>query len=357
MGLADRSYDIVIGEQLQSQLADFLKPLCLGKKLLLVTNPPVKHLYGRTVEQSLHKSGYEVTAVEVPDSEQAKSLDQAQKLYDIMYQLGFDRQSAVLALGGGVVGDLAGFVAATYMRGVALVQIPTTLLAQVDSSVGGKVAINHPKGKNIIGAFYQPKLVLSDTDTLKTLNKRDVLSGLAEVIKTAIIMDGDFFRWLEVNINQVLQLESTAVAKIVEKSCQIKAQIVEADEKEQGQRAILNYGHTVGHAVEMLSGYDTYRHGEAVAIGMVAEANIALELGLISAEVVKEIKGLLERSGLPTEIPDCLQPTEIIAAMYKDKKVFNGALTITMIKDIGQALLVNGVAEDVVLRVLKTGGQ
>ncbi|MTI81192.1 MAG: 3-dehydroquinate synthase [Firmicutes bacterium] len=346
VNLSGRSYDIVISGGLIEKTGQYVQELKLGKKVLLVSNPTVMNLYGETVQRSLREAGFKVTAAEVPDGEEAKSLLQAEKLYDVMFDAGLDRQSPVIALGGGVVGDLAGFVAATYMRGVPFIQIPTTLLSQVDSSVGGKVAVNHPQGKNIIGAFYQPKLVLADTNTLNTLDKRDVLSGLAEVIKAAIIKDAKFFSWLEENINQVLELKPDSLAFIIEKSCGIKVKVVEEDETEQGQRAILNYGHTIGHAVETLNGYGNYRHGEAVAIGMVVEAYLAQELDLIDIEVVRRIESFIKKAGLPTEIPTGMHQDDIIASMYKDKKTVGGALTFALIKEIGNAVIKNNVPEE-----------
>lgn len=345
-------YDIVIGTDLLPQTGAFLQPLNLGHKVLVITNSAVRKLHGKAVEESLRQSGYKVQVAEVPDSEEAKTPDQATKLYDVMFNAGMDRNSPVLALGGGVVGDLSGFVAATYMRGVPFVQIPTTLLAQVDSSVGGKVAVNHPQGKNIIGAFYQPKLVLTDTGTLNTLDQRDVLSGLAEVIKVAIIKDAVFFEWLENNTSRVLALEPAALKYVIETSCRIKALVVEADETEQGVRAILNYGHTVGHALETLAGYGTYRHGEAVAVGMAVEANISQKLGLIATNIAYRVKSLLAKFGLPVALP-LLDAQELISLMYKDKKVFNDTLTLALINNIGQAIIKQDVPEEIILQAIE----
>ncbi|MCD5406323.1 MAG: 3-dehydroquinate synthase [Desulfotomaculum sp.] len=345
-------YDIVIGTDLLPQTGAFLQPLNLGHKVLVITNSAVRKLHGKAVEESLRQSGYKVQVAEVPDSEEAKTPDQATKLYDVMFNAGMDRNSPVLALGGGVVGDLSGFVAATYMRGVPFVQIPTTLLAQVDSSVGGKVAVNHPQGKNIIGAFYQPKLVLTDTGTLNTLDQRDVLSGLAEVIKVAIIKDAVFFEWLENNTSRVLALEPAALKYVIETSCRIKALVVEADETEQGVRAILNYGHTVGHALETLAGYGAYRHGEAVAVGMAVEANISQKLGLIATNIAYRVKSLLAKFGLPVALP-LLDAQELISLMYKDKKVFNDTLTLALINNIGQAIIKQDVPEEIILQAIE----
>lgn len=354
--LADRSYDIVIGSGLHRQVSEFLKPLGLSKKLLLVTNRKIAELYLSEVLKSLESGGYQAVVAEVPDGETAKSLEQAAKLYDTMFDFGLDRGSAVLALGGGVVGDLAGFAAATYMRGVPFIQLPTTLLAQVDSSVGGKVAVNHPRGKNIIGAFYQPRLVVTDINTLSTLDRRDVLSGLAEVIKTAVIKDADFFYWLKKHLSAVLALEKEALVYIVEASCRIKAEVVAADETEQGLRAILNYGHTVGHALETLAGYGTLRHGEAVAVGMAAEARIAEMLGLITAEVRQEITDLIASAALPTAVPAQLNSQQILASMYQDKKVLDSALNLALIDAIGRSVVVNDVSPEVVLSALNMAG-
>lgn len=356
VNLAERSYNIVIGWDLHRQVAEYLKPLGLSTKLLVVTNPTVGKLYLQTLLQSLKAGGYQVLVIEVPDSERAKTLEQVSELYNAMFDFGLDRNSGVLALGGGVVGDLTGFAAATYMRGVPFIQIPTTLLAQVDSSVGGKVAVNHPRGKNIIGAFYQPKLVLADINTLSTLKQRDVLSGLAEVIKSAIISDEAFFNWLKGNIAQVLALEKKALVYIVEASCRIKAEVVAADEVEQGLRAILNFGHTVGHALEMLTGYGSLRHGEAVAIGMVTEARIAEMLGLISTAERQQIKELIAAAGLPTVIPASLKPQQILAAMYKDKKVIDERLNLALIDRIGHGILFKDTAPEIIHEALIWAG-
>lgn len=356
INLTNRHYDIVIGYGLLERLVELLAPLNLGQRVLIVTNSKVKQLYGIKLLHSLQQAGYRAMTVEVPDGEQAKTLAEAEKIYDLMFRHHFDRRCPVLALGGGVVGDLAGFVAATYMRGVPFIQLPTTLLAQVDSSVGGKVAVNHPRGKNIIGAFYQPQLVVTDTATLTTLSKRDLLSGLAETIKTAIIQDGALFTWLEQNKGPVLQLDATALGHLIEVCCSIKATVVEADEREQGIRAILNYGHTVGHALETLCGYGTYRHGEAVAIGMVVEAKIAEALQLISPQTVLKIERLIAALGLPTKLPRELTGEEIVAAMYSDKKVQGGKLTMALPTEIGHAVVHRNLPDRVVLEVLAAEG-
>ncbi|KUK84430.1 MAG: 3-dehydroquinate synthase, partial [Desulfofundulus kuznetsovii] len=278
---------------------------------------------------------------------EAKSLDVAGKLYDLAYLNELDRQSVVIALGGGVVGDLAGFVAATYMRGVAFVQLPTTLLAQVDSSVGGKVAVNHPRGKNIIGAFYQPKLVLSDINLISTLDDRELRTGLAEVIKCAVIADREFFSWLVDHIGDLLDRRPEALTRAISTSCRIKAEVVQEDETESGRRAILNFGHTVGHTIEALSGYNLYRHGEAVAIGMAAESRLANELGILTKKDEERILGLIKKTGLPWELPGQLPIDQFMVSILKDKKVIDREYTFALPVRIGRAEVIKGIPEEV----------
>lgn len=333
--LGQRAYQILIGPDLLAQTGVLVAGLTPGRKALVVTNPVVEQLYAGTVQDSLQRAGLEVTLAVLPDGEQTKTLAWAQEIYDLAFGAGLDRSCPVLALGGGVIGDLAGFVAATYMRGVPLVQIPTTLLAQVDSSVGGKVAVNHPRGKNIIGAFYQPRLVLADTATLSTLPGLEIRSGLAEVIKYGIIYDSHFFTWLEQNLDRVLNLDPAALIHVVAVSCRIKAAVVEEDEREQGRRAILNYGHTVGHAVETLTDYQKYRHGEAVAMGMAVAARLAVNLGQLDPGAAHKIEELLKRAGLPTRIPVRMESREILAAMARDKKAYHGRITFILPRSIG----------------------
>lgn len=356
--LAERSYHIYIGSGLLAELGVYLKSLGLSEKALLVTNPKVGALYGELVEKSLREGGFEAIVAEVPDGEEAKSLAVAENLYDLAYAGGLDRQSPVVALGGGVVGDLAGFVAATYMRGVPFIQAPTTLLAQVDSSVGGKVAVNHPRGKNIIGAFYQPKVVLADINTLSTLEPRELKAGLAEVIKYGVIADAVFFAWLEENLDKVLSLEPAALFHTVATSCRIKARVVEEDETEQGSRAILNFGHTIGHAIEALTGYKVYRHGEAVAVGMAAEARIAEALGVFPEEEATRLEMLISRTGLPVEAPPDLfssiaagKEKEFLALMQRDKKALAGKFTFALPVQAGRAKVFRDVPKEVIKQV------
>ncbi len=334
--LGDRGYNIVVGCGVLEQIPVYLKPLKLSRRCLLVTNSTVDALYGDRVRRVLHEGGYDVATCCVEDSETAKSLDNASRLYDAALEHGLDRLSAVIALGGGVVGDLAGFVAATYMRGVPFIQLPTTLLAQVDSSVGGKVAVNHPLVKNIIGAFYQPRIVISDISTLKTLPLQELRAGLAEVIKYGVIWDRNFFTYLSKNVSSILSYDQEILQNIIVRSCEIKAEIVEADEKEEGLRMVLNYGHSFGHAVETLGNYEEFRHGEAVAIGMVAAARIAQHLGKISPSEVDMIRDLINSAGLPTVIPSDYSREKIINVLFYDKKNRGRKVTLVLPRKVGQ---------------------
>ena len=348
VNLGPNSYDILIGYDILDELGSKMKEFSFSAKALLVTNPEVYNLYGDRVVRSLRNAGFEVKVARVNEGEDYKSLESASQLYDQALQAGLDRKSPIIALGGGVIGDLAGFVASTYMRGVPFIQVPTTLLAQVDSSVGGKVAVNHPRGKNIIGAFYQPKLVLSDIATLKSLPIRELRTGLAEIIKYGVIWDKEFFYYLEENLQPILIQEPEAMAKIVEVSSRIKAEIVEQDEKEQNIRAILNFGHTLGHVVETLTEYKEYRHGEAVAIGMVAAAKMAVNLGLITQGDSFRIATLIRNAGLPTDFPE-FKRLDIINTIYHDKKTVGNSLTFILPDSIGRVGIVKGVKEEEII--------
>lgn len=350
--LGSRSYDILIGSHLLNQLGELMRELGLGRKALLVTDTNVGPVYGARVMEILTRAGFQVAMVQVPAGEKAKSLEQAARLYDAAFDHELDRNCPVVALGGGVVGDLAGFVAATYMRGVPFIQVPTTLLAQVDSSVGGKVAVNHPRGKNIIGAFYQPKLVLIDTGTLDTLDRQNLKAGLAEVIKYGVIWDASFFCWLEENIHAALNKNIQVLDYIVEKCCSIKAAVVARDETEQGLRAILNYGHTIGHALESITDYRTYLHGEAVAIGMVYAARLAVAQGMLKESDCQRITGLVHTAGLPTTMPPELAINELIKLMYHDKKVSSGSLTLVLPTGIGSVKIIKGFPEAEIAKTL-----
>ncbi len=338
--LGDRSYDIELGTGLDQAGAQ-LKELGLGRKMALVTNPLIKKLHGQRIVDSLKAAGFLVMSIEVPDGEQYKNLDWANAIYTALLTNGFDRKSALVAFGGGVIGDLTGFAAATFMRGVPFVQVPTTLLAMVDSSVGGKTGVNHPMGKNMIGAFYQPKKVLMDLAVLKTLPREEFLSGMAEVIKYGVIFDAGFFDYLDKNREKVLSLEPDALAHIIKRSCEIKAEVVSKDEREGGLRAILNFGHTVGHAIETAENY-TMRHGEAVAIGMVYASRLAHRTGLCDALVPERVEKLIKSYGLPTDLSALKRRpgvTELMDTMRVDKKAEGGKVKFVLPKKIGEVVI------------------
>ncbi len=338
--LGERSYDIVIGVALD-ELGERMGGLRIGRKAAVVTNPRVNRLYGDCVFKSLSASGFLAMPVEIPDGEQQKNLDWANYIFTALLVNAFDRRSPLVALGGGVIGDLTGFAAATFMRGVPFVQVPTTLLAMVDSSVGGKTGVNHPMGKNMIGAFYQPRLVLMDLDTLKTLPREEFLSGMAEVIKYGVIADSELFTYLDRNRERVLSLEPGHLAHIIKRSCEIKADVVSKDEREGGFRAILNFGHTLGHAIETLSDYSV-RHGEAVAIGMVYASRLAHRTGQCDASVPEKVEKLIGDYGLPTGLTALkLRPTatELMDTMQVDKKAECGKVRFVLPKRIGEAVI------------------
>lgn len=333
--LGERSYYIYGGSGLLERTGELLSSPDLGRRCLVVTNPVVASLYGSKVKEGLEKAGFVPLFKEVPDGEEAKSLSVAAELYDLALSVGWERRCPILALGGGVVGDLAGFVAATLLRGVPFIQLPTTLLAQVDSSVGGKVAVNHPRGKNLIGAFYQPRLVIADLSTLKTLPDREWRSGLAEVIKYGVICDAGFFAYLEEHLERALSGEEPVLERIVLHSCRLKAEVVAQDEEEKGLRAVLNFGHTVGHALEAVTDFAVYRHGEAVAMGMVVAARIAVNRGLFSPEGLARLEKLLRRASLPTEMP-YVERTAFLSALVRDKKVRDGRLRMVLPVEMGR---------------------
>ncbi len=350
--LADRSYNIAIGGGMLAEIGKALEKFEFSGRLALVSNPTVYGLYGKTVSQSMVDSGFELTEIIIPDGEEYKSLAWVEKIYEELLKARLDRRSALLALGGGVIGDITGFAASTYMRGIDFVQVPTTLLAQVDSSVGGKTGVNHPMGKNMIGSFWQPRLVWADTGTLKSLADRQYLAGIAEVIKYGVIWDEEFFFFLEENRDKLLGLEDVSVAHIVRRSCEIKAEVVSRDERESGMRAILNYGHTIGHAIETAGGYGKYLHGEAVAIGMCLEARLAQAKGLIGAEQSGRIESLVRSYGLPFELPADIDPAVLFPAMELDKKTVGGELRFVLPEGIGRARIQGGIAREDVERVM-----
>jgi 3-dehydroquinate synthase len=376
--LGERRYAICIGRGLLVRAADLLSPfLNPSSSLLVVSNPAVAELYAGAVESSLAAAGYKYGLALVPDGEEAKTLSVLAGLYDRAFEAGLDRRSAVLALGGGVVGDVAGFLAATYMRGVTYAQLPTTLLAQVDSSVGGKVAVNLPHGKNLVGAFYQPRLVVVDLNTLATLPAREWRCGLAEVVKYGVIWDEGLFELLESQVGLLARyaapclpeagspapglaarsLDSGTVSlleEIVWCCCRIKAEVVARDEREEeGLRMILNFGHTVGHAVEALTGYTAFRHGEAVAIGMAAEGRLAVAMGMWPPQELARLERLLSAFSLPTRLPPELSPDAVLEAMHRDKKAVGGTLTVVLPRRLGEVTVVRDVPEERVKEVLE----
>ncbi len=334
VNLADNSYDIVIERGALASLGKRCRAVGLKGIAAVVSNPTVAALYGEVVRGALDAAGFAVAQIEIPDGEEYKNSTTLNRLYDDLLAAGVDRGSFVVALGGGVVGDVAGYAAATWMRGIPFVQVPTTLLAQVDSSVGGKTGIDHPKGKNLIGAFYQPRLVLIDVDTLATLDQRQFRAGLAEVIKYGVVIDRPFFEFVEANSLAIQAMDPDVLIEIIRRSCQIKAQIVELDEKEAGLRAILNYGHTLGHAFEALSGYRGLVHGEAVAIGMVLAARVSVAEGQCSQEDFSRICALISRCGLPVEIPH-YERQQLLNVVAADKKSKGGSITFICNQGIG----------------------
>jgi 3-dehydroquinate synthase len=344
--LGDRSYDILVGAGLLAEGASF-DGLPNASSALVVTNPTVAGLYAQQLRQSLLKRYTNVLLLELPDGEAYKDWGSLNLIFEAMLSQGCDRKTVIFALGGGVVGDVAGFAAACYMRGVPFVQVPTTLLAQVDSSVGGKTAINHPLGKNMIGAFYQPARVIADLDTLATLPDREMSAGLAEVIKYGPIADEAFLVWIEANLDTLWSRDKAALAYAVKRSCQIKAWVVGQDERESGLRAILNFGHTFGHAIEAGLGYGVWLHGEAVGCGMVMAADLSHRLGLIDAGYVERLTRLIERARLPIRGPD-LGADRYLELMRVDKKSEGGEIRFVVIDAPGRASL--RAAPDTVVR-------
>lgn len=351
--LGERSYGIHIGCGALEQLPALLEEIARGGMAVLVTDSRVNPIYGEVVARALRDWGRDVHVVEVPEGERSKTLKSAEAIYDRLISLRADRTTVMLALGGGMVGDLTGFVAATYMRGVPYVQIPTTLLAQVDSSVGGKTGVNHPLGKNLIGAFYQPRGVLIDPFVLKSLARREFASGLAEVVKYGVICDRSFFYYIRDNLDGIDGLEEGALTYIIKRSCAIKAEVVAQDEKEAGLRAILNFGHSLGHAVESLSGYEGLKHGECVSIGMAFAAKVSVELGLCPEREAGELVSLLDSMGLPTKPPE-LSPADVMRALQLDKKVIQGKVRLVLMEGLGKVVVKEGVEEGLLLRCLSS---
>ncbi len=334
--LGDRSYPIFIGAGLLER-SEYFTPYIHGKQVVIVSNETVAPLYMHKLEALLE--GYDLLKVILPDGESYKHLDSISTIFDELLKARHTRKTTLIALGGGVIGDMTGFAAACYQRGVDFIQMPTTLLSQVDSSVGGKTGVNHPLGKNMIGAFYQPNVVVIDTDTLKTLPDRELSAGLAEVIKYGLICDKPFYQWLIDNIDLLLKRDVEALSYAIHRSCHDKAGVVEADEKESGIRAILNLGHTFGHAIETHMGYSNWLHGEAVAAGMVMAADLSRRLGHISDEEVKTLVTLLKKVNLPTVPPKNMPPERFLELMSVDKKVIDGQLRLVLLESLGRAVV------------------
>ena len=332
--LGQRSYPIYIGNGLLSS-TEILDRHVSGSQVMVVSNETVAPLY--LDKMALALGGFEVHTKMLPDGEQYKNMTTLNSIFDAMLAVPCDRQTTVVALGGGVVGDIAGFAAACYQRGIPLIQVPTTLLAQVDSSVGGKTAVNHALGKNMLGAFYQPTAVITDIDTLYTLPDREVRAGLAEIIKYGLIRDYEFFTWLEENIERLLQLDGGCLSFAIERSCRNKAQVVAADELEKGERALLNLGHTFGHAIETAAGYGSWLHGEAVAAGLAMAADLSVRLGSLTASDLERVVALITRAGLPVTPPANLTPEQFLAHMAVDKKVEQGSIRLVLLKALGEA--------------------
>lgn len=347
--LGERSYPIYIGTDLLGN-SELIKPHIRGKQVLVVSNETVAPLYLDKVLASLQ--GLRVESVILPDGEQFKNLDVLNQIYDALLTYHFDRKCTLIALGGGVVGDMTGFAAASYQRGVDFIQIPTTLLSQVDSSVGGKTGVNHPLGKNMIGAFHQPRCVIADTETLNTLDSRQLSAGIAEVIKYGLIDDPEFFDWLEKNVDQLMVRDPEALAYAITRSCEDKARVVAADEKEAGSRALLNLGHTFGHAIETGMGYGEWLHGEAVAAGMVLAAELSAQLGWIESEVVERTRTLIAAASLPVKAPDALSSERYLELMSIDKKVLDGILRLVLMKGLGNSVISDEASREQILSVL-----
>ncbi len=356
VSLGSRSYPIFIGERILSDLGGHCARLQLGERCAVISDEKVALLYAKPALASLRQAGFDPALIAVPAGETSKSLEMLQFCCDGLARHRLERNSFIVALGGGVIGDLAGFVASAYLRGIAFVQAPTTLLAQVDSSVGGKVGVNLKAGKNLVGAFYQPRFVLCDLAVLRTLPPREFRAGLAEVIKYGIISDAALFARLEVDLPLLLKLDAEVLAGVVARCCEIKAEVVRQDETETGLRAILNFGHTIGHAIEAISGYGKYLHGEAISIGQVAAAKLSVRACGLPAEEAARIETLLARAGLPVSIQlSPAQQSDLLAAMLLDKKVSGGEIKFVLARRIGQVEPGHKVAAPWIQQVLAAG--
>jgi 3-dehydroquinate synthase len=352
--LGERSYDIFSGNRIFAEFGNLCRSMKLGERVMVVTNPTIGRLYLDPLKESLVNHGYKVLIVEIPDGEEFKDLGTLKRIYDALVDDHLDRGSFLIALGGGVVGDITGFAAATYLRGISYVQVPTTLLAQVDSSVGGKTGINHEKGKNLIGAFHQPKMVFIDVSTLDTLPEREYTSGLAEVIKYGIVCDAEFFSFLCENVEKLLARDKVCLELVINRSCEMKASVVSRDERETGLRAILNFGHTIGHAIESLTDYKKYLHGEAVAIGMAQAAKVSESMGYSTKDVTSKIVTLLKKLRLPVDPPQ-FSAELYMNAIIHDKKVKDGGITFVLNNGIGAFSLEKITDLDLLLKICGIG--
>lgn len=349
--LAERSYPIFIGSSLLSQ-PDCLLPYIRSHQVMIVTNQKVAPLYLASLQHTLSAAAVEIEIIILDDGEQYKNLATLEKIYAALLEKKHHRSTTLIALGGGVVGDMTGFVAATYQRGVSFIQVPTTLLAQVDSSVGGKTGVNHALGKNMIGAFYQPMSVVIDLSVLKTLPQRELAAGLAEVIKYGLIYDQDFFEWIEHSVDELLALDESSLRYAIQRSCEIKAAVVASDERESGVRAILNFGHTFGHAIEGALGYGVYLHGEAVAIGMCMATELSVKQGWLEITWLERLHRVLKKIGLPTESPAEMTQAQWLDWMSVDKKIMDKKLRLVLLQGCGRAIVTDQFNDDLLLQVL-----
>lgn len=355
--LGDRSYPIFIGKGLFQ--AENLFPYIKGKQVMIVTNETVAPLYLEKLKQGLLENGAssaqakQIGETILPDGESYKNLDTINSIFDGLMQDNYDRKTTLIALGGGVIGDMTGFAAACYRRGVNFIQVPTTLLSQVDSSVGGKTGVNHPLGKNMIGAFYQPQAVIADISTLDTLEDRELKAGIAEVIKYGFIYDTEFFVWLEENLEKLLQRDYEALAYAVHRSCEIKAEVVAKDELEHGIRALLNFGHTFGHAIETFTGYSSWLHGEAIGTGMCMALTMSQLMGWMSAEDVQRGIDIIKRADLPVDVPQDMTEEDFIRLMQADKKVLDGVVRLILLKSIGEGVIVDEYTPEIFRETLE----
>ncbi|MBD2088885.1 3-dehydroquinate synthase [Microcoleus sp. FACHB-1515] len=353
--LPQQAYDITVASGGLAHLGQWMQPLKLGQKVLVVSSPPIWKHYGQAAIDSLIQAGFTAESCLLPAGERYKTLASIQKIYDAALEMRLERSSTIVAIGGGVIGDMSGFAAATWLRGIHFVQVPTSLLAMVDAAIGGKTGVNHPQGKNLIGAFHQPRFVLIDPNVLTTLPPREFRAGMAEVIKYGVIWDADLFAQLEAapRLDQLRYLSAELCQEILTRSAQAKAHVVSKDEKEAGLRAILNYGHTIGHAVESLTGYRVVNHGEAVAIGMVAAGQIAVALGLWDRGACDRQTRLIEKTGLPTQLPAQLEIEAVLAALQTDKKVEAGKVRFVLPRQIGAAIVTDQADAETIRSVLK----